>query len=134
MSYVLLDTDVASLSFKRRLPPGLLVRLHGHQPCLSFVTLAELTQWTELRHWGTQRRTALSEWLSHAVVLPYADEIAHTWGRVSAAAIQRGRRRPANDTWIAACALAYGIPLATLNLKDFVDFSEHHGLKIVSNG
>ena len=38
-------------------------------------------------------------------------------------AIQRGRPRPANDTWIAACALTYGLPLATLNAKDFKDFS-----------
>ena len=50
---------------------------------------------------------------------------------ISAAAIQRGRPRPANDTWIAACALAYGLPLATLNTKDFKDFAEHGGLSLI---
>lgn len=35
-----------------------------------------------------------------------------------------------NDTWIAACCLVYDLPLATLNVKDFADFAEHHGLVI----
>ncbi len=33
--------------------------------------------------------------------------------------------------WIAACCLAYEAPLATLNLKDYEDFTEHHGLRIL---
>jgi predicted nucleic acid-binding protein len=52
-------------------------------------------------------------------------------GELSAAAIQRGRTRPVNDTWVAACCLAYQLPLATLNLKDFKDFAEHHGLRLL---
>jgi predicted nucleic acid-binding protein len=39
--------------------------------------------------------------------------------------------QPANDTWIAACALTYGLPLATLNAKDFKDFAEHDGLNLL---
>jgi predicted nucleic acid-binding protein len=66
------------------------------------------------------------------VVLPYDENVARTWGRISAAAIQRGRPRPANDTWVAACCLAHGLPLATLNVKDFADFGEHDGLVLVS--
>jgi toxin FitB len=57
--------------------------------------------------------------------------VARTWGRLSAAAIQRGRPRPANDTWIAARALAFGLPLATLNTKDFRDFAEQDGLNLI---
>ena len=37
-------------------------------------------------------------------------------------------------TWIAACALTYGLPLATLNakdFKDFKDFAEHEGLSLI---
>ena len=52
--------------------------------------------------------------------------------KISAAAIQRGGARPANDTWIAACVLSYGLPLATLNVKDFKDFAEHEGLAVIS--
>ena len=41
------------------------------------------------------------------------------------------RPRPVNDMWIAACSLTYDVPLATLNLKDYEDFTEHHGLRIL---
>ena len=37
----------------------------------------------------------------------------------------RGRPRPVNDTWIAACCLVHDLPLATFNTKDFEDFAEH---------
>jgi hypothetical protein len=45
MDRVVLDTDVSSLSLKRRLPPQVLARLVGKQPCVTFVTVGELTQW-----------------------------------------------------------------------------------------
>jgi predicted nucleic acid-binding protein len=41
------------------------------------------------------------------------------------------RTRPVNDMWIAACCLAYEAPLAMLNLKDYEDFTEYHGLPIL---
>jgi toxin FitB len=128
---VILDTDVSSLSLKRRLPSPALTRLIGKQPCITFVTLGELTQWAELRRWGRRNRDALDSWLDGVIILPYREDVARTWGRISAAAIQRGRPRPANDTWIAACALTYGLPLATLNAKDFKDFAEHDGLNLI---
>jgi hypothetical protein len=37
---------------------------------------------------------------------------------LNAAAKRRGRPRPINDTWIAACCLVRRMPLATLNVKD----------------
>jgi predicted nucleic acid-binding protein len=43
-----------------------------------------------------------------------------------------GRPRPQNDTWVAACCLAYDLPLATFNLKDFGDFAEHEGLMLIT--
>jgi predicted nucleic acid-binding protein len=131
MDRVVLDTDISSLILKRRLPSPVLTRLIGKQPCVTFVTLGELTQWAELRQWGRRNRDALESWLGGVIILPYNEDVARTWGRISAAAIQRGRARPANDTWIAACALAYGLPLATLNGKDFKDFAEHDGLSLI---
>jgi predicted nucleic acid-binding protein len=50
---------------------------------------------------------------------------------LSAAATLRGRPRPVNDMWVAACCLTYDLPLATLNLKDYEDFRTHHGLRIL---
>lgn len=47
------------------------------------------------------------------------------------AAQQRGRPRPANDTWVAACCIQRGLTLTTLNEKDFADFAAHEGLRTV---
>jgi toxin FitB len=129
---VVFDTDVASRSFKGRLPQVLAARLAGRQPLVTFVTIGELTQWTRLRHWGPGNRAALDSWLSDKPVISAARSIAVIWGDLSAAATQRGRPRPVNDTWVAACCIAYGIPLATLNLKDFADFAEHDGLELIA--
>jgi predicted nucleic acid-binding protein len=124
---VILDIDVSSLSLKRRLASPALTRLIGKQPCITFVTLGELTQWAELRQWGRRNRDALQNWLDGVIILPYSEDVARTWERISAAAMQRGRPRPPNDTWIAACAPTYGLPLATLNAKNFKDFAAHNG-------
>ena len=50
---------------------------------------------------------------------------------VGARAERRGRPRPVNDTWIAASCLVRDLPLATLNIKDFSDFADHDGLRII---
>lgn len=73
MDRVVLDTDVSSLSLKRRLPPQVLARLVGKQPCVAFVTVGELTQWAELRQWGRRNRDALEHWLGGVIVLPYSE-------------------------------------------------------------
>ena len=125
------DTDVASRSFKGRLPAALAARLVGRQPLVTFVTVGELTQWTRLRRWGPRNRAMLDDWLADKPVIPGGKSIAAMWGELSAAATQRGRPRPVNDTWIAACCIAYGLPLATLNVKDFADFVEHDGLALL---
>lgn len=128
---IVLDTDVASRSFRGRLPESLAGRLVGVQPLLTFVTVGELTQWMRLRQWGPRNRAMLEEWLSDKPVIPGGKNIATIWGDLSAAATKRGRPRPVNDTWIAACCLAYSLPLATLNLRDFADFAEQDGLLLI---
>ncbi|MGQ0774792.1 MAG: type II toxin-antitoxin system VapC family toxin [Pseudonocardiales bacterium] len=128
---VVLDTDVASLSLKGKLPPKVLRLLSGRAPLLTFVTLAELTRWVEQRQWGAHRRELLARWLVGKHVLHSDDDVARTWGTITAYAYLRGRPRPTNDTWIPACCLAYDLPLATRNVKDFEDFAEHEGLRIL---
>jgi predicted nucleic acid-binding protein len=128
---VILDTDVASLTHKRKLTGPLTTRLIGRRPLITFITYGELAKWVEIRHWGARNRQALADWLSDIPVLPGDEAVATTWGRLSAAGIQRGRPRPVNDMWIAACCLTYDLPLATLNLKDFEDFRTFHGLRIL---
>ena len=131
MARVVLDTDVASLSYKGRLPGSLAARLVGQEICVTFVTIGELSRWAEKRHWGTRARTELVDWLVRAVVLPYDERVAWKWGQLSVAAERRGRARPINDTWIAACCMVADLPLATLNVKDFEDFAEYDGLRLI---
>jgi predicted nucleic acid-binding protein len=101
------------------------------QPLVTFVTFGELTKWTRLRDWGPRNREMLEQWLASKPLIQGSKAIAAIWGELSAAATRRGRPRPVNDTWVAACCLAYGLPLATLNIKDFSDFAEHEGLLLV---
>ena len=132
MQPVVLDTDVASLLHRGKLTGPVATRLVGREPLITFVTFGELTKWAEIRHWGARRREELAGWLSGIPVLPGDEAVGATWGRLSAAGFQRGRPRPVNDMWIAACCLAHEVPLATLNLKDYQDFTEHHGLRLLS--
>jgi predicted nucleic acid-binding protein len=132
MSELVLDTDIASLSIKDQLSPRMQARLDASLICVTFVTLGELTRWARLHSWGPRQRARLQMWLHRAVKLGYDDEVARVWGELSAASTQRGRTSPANDTWIAACCLVEGLPLATRNVKDFAPFAEHHGLVLVT--
>lgn len=131
MPYVVLDTDVASQSIKRRLSGSLATKLTGKTWCVTFVTVGELWQWASIRSWGPRTQERLERWLSRVVVIDSEDAVSRTWGRIGAATHRRGRPRPQNDSWIAACCLVYDAPLATLNLKDFEDFTEREGLKLV---
>jgi predicted nucleic acid-binding protein len=131
VQYIVLDTDIASQSLRRKLTHGMKARLSGAAWCVTFVTVAELWLWAEIRSWGQRSRAELDGWLSSVVVIDSDDEVSRTWGRTAAAARRRGRPRPTNDSWIAACCLARGLPLATQNVKDYVDFVEHDGLTLV---
>jgi hypothetical protein len=51
MDPIILDTDVASLRFKGELSGSMYARLAGRQPLITFVTLAEMTKWADLRRW-----------------------------------------------------------------------------------
>jgi toxin FitB len=132
MRYVVLDTDVASRAIKGKLTDPLAARLIGVAWCVTFVTVGELWQWATTRSWGPRTREDLELWLGRIVVLDSDDATSRRWGRISAEARRRGRPRPANDSWIAACCLAHDFPLATFNIKDFNDFAEHDSLRLVS--
>ncbi|HVQ92779.1 MAG TPA: type II toxin-antitoxin system VapC family toxin [Mycobacteriales bacterium] len=127
-----MDTDVISLIMKSRLPPDETV-LTSRICYVSFVTVGELAKGAAEANWGVRRRTELADWLHKVGVLPYDIDVSYNWGQLSAEARRRGRSRPVNDTWIAACCLTQGLPLMTRNLKDYVDFAEHHGLILEVN-
>jgi toxin FitB len=128
---VVVDTDVASAILKGQLPDSLRYRLAGQRLAVTFVTVGELTQWTYLHRWGPRRRAGLRAFFASVVVVPCGFQSATVWGEIQAHARLRGRPRPVNDSWIAACCLARELPLATLNIKDYADFAEHEGLQFV---
>lgn len=130
MSVVVLDTDVASSLLRRRTPDAVAARLAGHVAAVTFVTVGELTKWTLVRHWGPRNVAVMREFLSHLLVLPYDQRVASRWGELQASAQLRGRPRPVNDSWVAACCLVRELPLATFNAKDFTDFAEYDGLTL----
>lgn len=132
MSAIVLDTDVASAILKNRVSDHLATRLAGTRLAVTFVTVGELTQWTFLRRWGPRRRAGLERFFTQVIVLPYSPRVATLWGEIQAHAQLRGRPRPINDSWVAACCLARELPLATLNVKDFADFRDHEGLELVT--
>ncbi len=66
-----------------------------------------------------------------AVLPPFDEAVGIKWGELQANAQLRGRPRPVNDSWIAACCLAHDLPLAAFNTKDFADYAEHDGLRLV---
>jgi toxin FitB len=125
VSFVVLDTDVASAILRKRLPESMRTKLEGKSLAITFVTVGELTSWTVRRGWGGQRLADLAAWRRHVTRIPYDEAVATTWGRLDARAQARGRPRPINDMWIATCCLVEDVPLATLNRKDFEDFAEH---------
>jgi toxin FitB len=122
---VVIDTDAASLLQKQQAPPWVLGRVDGARVWLTFVTVGELAKWAVVRRWGEDRRRRLDDWAVGRPVIPYDTQIARVWGALAGAAQLRGRPRPQNDTWIAACCLRYQIPLVSLNTADFSDFAEH---------
>ena len=76
MRPVVLDTDVSSRALKNRLAGPLAARLIGATWCVTFVTVAELWQWAEIRHWGHRTRDQLDDWLAHVVVLDSAEAVS----------------------------------------------------------
>lgn len=131
MTRIVLDTDVVSLYRIGRLPVthARLVTTTPH--CIAFATAAELWKGAVGKRWGGARRAGLDLWLSREPIVPASLRVAKVWGAITADAQRRGRTRPLNDSWIAACCLENGLPLLTLNRRDFADFAEHDGLVLL---
>ncbi|MHB8246465.1 MAG: PIN domain-containing protein [Acidimicrobiales bacterium] len=128
MADVVIDTDVASLLQKGRAPAWVHASISGNRVWLTFVTVGELMKWTVVRSWGETRRERLDSWIANRPIIPYDRSVADQWGELAGAAQLRGRPRPQNDTWIAACCIRQNVPLITLNTTDFADFADNDGL------
>jgi toxin FitB len=129
---IVLDTDVVSLYRAGRLPAGYARQVAANQLSIAFATAGELWSWALTRRWGGARRGGLELFLDQALILPAGLTVAMVWGELAARAQRRGRPRPLNDSWIAACCIEAGLPLLTLNHRDFTDFAERDGLVLLT--
>ena len=76
VSFVVLDTDVASAILRERVPTSLNRQLTRRSLAITFVTVGELTRWTLVRHGGPQRMAGMRAFFAHVVVLPYSPKVA----------------------------------------------------------
>lgn len=127
---VVVDTDVVSFLYKRD-TRAMLYRTHldGQLPIISFMTLAELEKWTVARSWGARRRQDLFNYLRRYKVEHSSPQMCRRWAEVSDGARRAGRPILTGDAWVAATALAYGVPLVTNNPGDYAGVP---GLTIIS--
>lgn len=130
---VVLDTNIASQRYKKRVQLDL-TRLVDTTSVISFVTYAEMCKWALVRDWAPHNLAQFTAWLDRTPVIDSGKAVSTMWGQLAAAGAKRGRPRPENDTWIAACCLVHDLPLATLNVRDFQDFVDHHGLRFFDLG
>lgn len=114
------DTDVLSYLFRSD------TRIETFRPYLagaslviSFMTVAELDRWALQRNWGAARRERMAEFLNQFTLILVNRALCRTWAEVSEQARRRGRPIQAADAWIAATAVALGLPLITNNRDDF---------------
>jgi len=120
MDSVVIDTDVLSYLFKQdSRGESYQAHLEGKFGVISFMTLAELGVWANLRKWGPHRRAQLAAFLAPYAVINSSRELAHTWAAIRSQVMQTGHHIDTADCWIAATALLHGIPLLTHNHDHF---------------
>ena len=61
--------------------------------------------------------------------LPVDDNVAEAWARLRVLLRDAGQRMPVNDSWIAATAIAHGVPVVTQD-DDYVDLDELPVIKV----
>lgn len=75
-------------------------------------------------------RLATLESIADIKSLPIDDAVAAKWALLGAHLSEHGRRLNVNDLWIAATALAHGLPVVTQD-DDFKPLTEVEGLEII---
>jgi predicted nucleic acid-binding protein len=82
---------------------------------VSVITIGELRAGVLTADGSNERDRRLSSltWALRLEPVPVDDAVAQSWARLRVALRDRGRRMPVNDSWIAATAIAFGLPVVT---------------------
>jgi predicted nucleic acid-binding protein len=130
MNFVIVDTDVVSFTFKRDTRHRLYrPHLQGKLLYISFMTLAELDFWAKKHNWGKQKCEELELFLQPYTVLESDRDLCRQWAAIKDQLQRCGSYLETADTWIAATALLYNVPLVTHNRSHFARVP---GLQIIS--
>jgi len=121
MPYMVVDTCVLSYLFNgHSLAEDYRTHLEGNTAIMSFMTLAELHYGTLKDNWGERRRAQLMTYVARDyVIYPFNRALCLQWAVVRDSTRRIGRQIKVADSWIAATAILYGIPLVTNNRSDF---------------
>jgi predicted nucleic acid-binding protein len=96
---------------------------------VSFITIGELRAGvlaaTDLDTRDLRLRTLMAAVSLDPV--PVDDRVAEAWARLRVVLAQAGLRMPANDSWIAATAMALGVPVVTQD----EDYDELPGVRVI---
>lgn len=120
----LVDANVLSEATKAVPDPRIVAWLRQHEPeiVIDPVILGEIRFGILLLRRGA-RRARLESWFDEGVrrlhCLPWDAATGLRWAELIAELRGKGRSMPVKDSMIAATALAHGIPIATLNKRDF---------------
>src|SRR5262249_10013594 len=105
MPTLLLDTDVFSFLLKGDVRANAFaVLIQGHRLALSFMTVAEPSQWAAVRNWVVRRIAHLEQTLTSYLIVPVDIEMCRIWGQLRAERQAAGRPVSPQDAWVGATA------------------------------
>ena len=110
----LIDLERESLRKSRGSAQDFLRAHSDDRLCVSFVTVGEMAAGVE-----TGRRDVWEDFFRPFRVLPSSLDVASEYGRAYRHLAANAQLIGGNDLWIAATALASGMPLVTRNLEHF---------------
>ena len=118
---VLLDTDILVALEHGAEPGGIDAQLGEEDRAISVITVSELLHGV-LRATGairTRRRAFVEHLLAGLEAIPISEPVARVHAEIWADLAASGRPTGSHDLWIAATAIAHGLPLATGNARHY---------------